>query len=373
MPISEAEAAAHLAAVLVAHVGFDETWRSAFAEVRRGDFLPDVALFSDREGLRTIDRSEDPETWLETAYRPDTSVRILDGDRIRSSASQPLAMAELLLAARIKPGMRVLEIGSGVGFMAAVLAHAVGPDAVTTVELDPVMAATAGENLAGHGPVMMFCADGLALDGIDGPFDRIISTCAVDHVPQAWLGACPEGRIVAPWITTYDASATAVLDTGGGSAVGRFLPGVAFMPAAGMPREDDPVPAPPSHGRIRHSRTWLRCPQVTAKRKAGAALAIGVQLPGIRCATGRTVDGDIEVTVWDESGSWARSSTPAAMDVVQFDVEQFGPRDLWDEVESAYRRWRSWSRPSADRFGLTADGEKVEYWLDYPDQLISML
>jgi protein-L-isoaspartate O-methyltransferase len=373
MPTSEAGAAANLAAVLEAHTGFGSAWQRAFSEVHRGDFLPDVALFSDHEGLRTINRADNPQAWLQAAYRPDVSVRILDGDRIRSAASQPLAIAELLLAARIEPGMRVLEIGSGVGFTAAILAHALGPLNVTTIEIDETMAATAGQNLAGHGPIGMFCADGLVLDGIGGPFNRIISTCAVDHVPAAWLRVCPQGRIVAPWITTYDASATAVLDSGGGTAVGRFLPGVAFMPASGMPREDDPMPSAPGRELIRQSTTWLRCPQVTAKRKAGVAVAIGTQLPGVRYATGRTGSGAFEVTVWDEAGSWARTSTPSAMDVAQFDVEQAGPRDLWVEVETAYRRWRSWSRPSTDRFGLTADGEKVEYWLDYPDQLISAL
>lgn len=373
MPISEAEAAANLAAVLDAHVGFGEVWRSAFANVPRGDFLPKIALFSDRQGLRTVDRAGDPEQWLEAAYRPDVAVRILNGDSIRSAASEPLAMAEVLLAARAEPGMTVLEIGSGVGFMAAILAHALGAQNITTVELDEYMAVIAAWNLSKHGPLQMYSGDGLALDGINGPFDRIISTCAVDHVPAAWLAACPAGRIVAPWITTYDASATAVLDVSGGVAVGRLLPGVAFMPAAGMPREDDPMPDVPPSGHIRESTTWLRCPQVTAKRKAGAALAIGIQLPGVRYATGTTADGDIEVTVWDESGSWARTSTPAEMDVVEFVVEQAGPRDLWDEVEAAYRRWRSWSRPSADRLGLTADGEKIEYWLDHPNQPITAL
>jgi protein-L-isoaspartate O-methyltransferase len=373
MPTSEADAAANLAAVLEAHTGFPEVWRRAFAEVHRGDFLPTVALFSDWDGLRTVSRSHEPRTWLEAAYRPDTSVRILDGDRIRSAASQPMAMAELLLAAGIEPGMRVLEIGSGVGFMAALLAHAVGPANVTTIELDVVMAATTIQNLAGRGPIRTIHGDGLALDDVTGPFDRIISTCSVDHVPAAWLKVCPNGRIIAPWITTYDASATAVLDVVDGVATGRFLPGVAFMPAAGMPREDEPGPAAPSPERIRASKTWLRCPQVTAKRKAGAALAIGVQLPGVRYSTGRTGDGDIEVTLWDDAGSWARSSMPTTMDVVQFDVEQAGPRDLWDEVEVAYRRWRARSRPSADRFGFTTDGEKIEYWLDHPNQPVSTL
>lgn len=366
---SEAQAAANLAAVLDAHTGFGDMWRAAFAEVHRGRFLPDVAHFASLTSQWTINRADDPHGWLDSAYRPDVGVLIPDGDRIRSSASQPLAMAELLLAARIEPGMRVLEIGSGVGFMAAVLAHAVGPENVTTIEVDDVMAATAARNLADAGPVEVVAGDGLALDGVEGTFDRIISTCAVDHVPEAWLVACPQGRILAPWITAYDASATAVLDTGGGTAVGRFLPGVAFMPAAGMPREDDAVPPTPGLDRIRRSSTWVRCPQVTAKRKAGAALAIGVQLPGVRYAAGMTDSGDFEVTVWDDAGSWARTSTPGTMDVVEFGVEQAGPRDLWDEVEGAYRRWRSLSRPSADRFGLTADGGKqAEYWLDHPNQ-----
>jgi len=371
MSISERDAAANLAAVLDTHVGFGEVWRSAFAEVHRGDFLPTEALFSDRQGLRALNRIGDPEQWLDAAYRPDVAVRIMDGDRIRSAASEPLAMAEILLAARAEAGMTALEIGSGVGFMAAILAHVLGAENVATVELDEYMAATAAWNLSKCGPLQMYCADGLTLEGIDGPFDRIISTCAVDHVPESWLAACPQGRIVAPWITTYDASATAVLDVSDGVAVGRILPGVAFMPAAGMPREDDPLPDEPPSTHIRKSTTWLRCPQVTAKRKAGAALAIGIQLPGVRYATSTT--GAVTVTVWDDAGSWARTSTPATMDVVEFAVEQAGPRDLWDEVESAYRRWRSWSRPSADRFGLTADGEKLEYWLDHPNQPISAL
>jgi protein-L-isoaspartate O-methyltransferase len=371
MPISETEAAANLAAVLDAHTGFSDMWRRAFTQVHRGDFLPRIALFSDRQGLRTVDRADDPDAWLTAAYQPDVSVRIMDGSNIRSSASQPLAMAEVLLAAKIQPGMRVLEIGSGVGFMAALLAHALGAANVVTVELDAVMAATAAANLAGRGPVQTVHGDGLTLDGVDGPFDRIVATCAVEQIPKAWLAACPAGRIVAPWITTYDNSATAVLDVADGIAQGRFLPGVAFMPASGMRREDEKVPAQPAD--VRGGSTWLRCPQVTAKRKAGAALAIGVQLPGVRYSSTRTEEGNFEVTVWDDAGSWAWSVTPPDMDVAQFRTLQAGPRNLWEEVEAAYRRWRSWSRPSADRFGLTTDGANAEYWIDQPNNPIDAL
>jgi protein-L-isoaspartate O-methyltransferase len=373
MPTSETRAAEHLAAVLQAHTGFDNRWRTAFETVHRGDFLPHLACFSDLLGQHSINRTDDPQAWLAQAYRPDVAVRIPSGDTVRSSASQPLAIAEVLLAAKAEPGMRVLEIGTGVGFLAALLANALGPQNVTTVELDRTMAAVAAANLAGHGPVHTHHGDGLALEGIKGPFDRIISTCAVDRIAPAWLAACPDGRIIAPWVTTYDASATAVLDVSAGVAVGRFLPNLSFMPASGVRREDEPVPAAPEAGRIRCSRTWLRCPQVTAKRKAGAALAIGVQLPGVRYHTATTAQGDIEVTVWDDAGSWARTSCPTTMDVVQFDVQQAGPRELWQEVESAYRRWRSWSRPSADRLGLTTDENSTEYWLDHPNQPINTL
>jgi protein-L-isoaspartate(D-aspartate) O-methyltransferase len=108
-------------------------------------------------------------------------------------------------------------------------------------------------------------------------------------------------------------------------------------------------------------------------RKQGAAFAIALQLPGVHYATAKTASGDFGVTVWDARGSWARSSCPPSMDVVQFEVEQAGPRNLWDEVETAYRRWRSWSRPAVDRFGLTVTAGTVEYWLDHPNQLVSEL
>jgi protein-L-isoaspartate O-methyltransferase len=376
MPTSEAQAAARLAAVLDAHTGFGDTWRQAFAEMHRGDFLPYLAHFADRTDQWTVNRADDPETWLALAYRPDVSVRIPgEADQIRSSASQPMAMAELLLASRIEPGMKVLEIGSGVGFMAGLLAYAIGALNVTTVDVDASMAATAAENLgkAGHGGVRVVHGDGLALDAEDlaGPFDRILATCSVPHLPEAWVKACPTGRIVAPWITTYDGiTTTAVIDMHDGIGTGRFLPGLSFMPALGT-RPDD-TPAEPI-GEIRTSETWLRCPQVTASRKVGASFAVALQLPDVHYATAKTPAGDFGIMVWDENGSWARTSTPDTMDVAQFEVEQAGPRDLWDEVEEAYRRWRSWSRPATDRFGLTTTAGTVEYWLDNPEQPLTAL
>jgi protein-L-isoaspartate O-methyltransferase len=68
----------------------------------------------------------------------------------------------MLDAGRVEPGMRVLEIGTGTGYTAALLAHQLGAHNVTTIEIDPDLAARARAALAtaGYGEVTVICGDG---------------------------------------------------------------------------------------------------------------------------------------------------------------------------------------------------------------------
>jgi protein-L-isoaspartate(D-aspartate) O-methyltransferase len=139
----------------------------------------------------------------EAAYRNDAIVTKRDesGQPI-SSSSQPAIMAIMLGQLDLAPGHRVLEIGAGTGYNAALISHVVGPSGhVTSVDLDPELVEGAREHLAraGFGDVTVVCADGGGGDPENAPYDRIIATVGVSDLAPAWLAqAGPQARIVVP-------------------------------------------------------------------------------------------------------------------------------------------------------------------------------
>jgi protein-L-isoaspartate(D-aspartate) O-methyltransferase len=144
-----------------------------------------------------------PEVPVEAAYRDEAIVTARDAQGLPiSSSSQPTIMALMLDQLAVAPGHRVLEIGTGSGYNAALLAHLVGPDgAVVSVDIDPrvVARATVALRAAGHPDVHVVCADGADGYPAAAPYDRIIATVGVWDVAPAWLDQLtPEGRLVVP-------------------------------------------------------------------------------------------------------------------------------------------------------------------------------
>jgi protein-L-isoaspartate(D-aspartate) O-methyltransferase len=141
--------------------------------------------------------------WLHGAYG-DTALatRVRDGELI-SSSSQPSLMAQMLAALDMEDGNRVLEIGAGSGYNAALLAHRLGSERVTTVDLDPEITESARTHLAaaGYRPAVV-TGDGALGCRERAPYDRIIATCTMPSVPRAWLAqSAPGARILAPLAT----------------------------------------------------------------------------------------------------------------------------------------------------------------------------
>lgn len=88
--------------------------------------------------------------------------------------------------------------------------------------------------------------------------------------------------------------------------------------------------------------------------------------------TAEAVDGSDEATLWilaDDQKSWASVDYVPGHDT--FTVEHYGPRGLWDELESAFRLWEHRGRPDRDRAGLTITAEGQHVWLDTPDNIIN--
>jgi len=175
--------------------------RELLAEVRdRGGAATDSVA----EALLAVPRHVFvPEVPLETAYRDEAIVTQRDADGVPiSSSSQPTIMALMLDQLGLAPAQRVLEIGAGTGYNAALLAYLVGPaGVVVSVEIDPeaVERARASLAVAGYPDVTVVCADGVDGYAAAAPYDRIIATVGVWDLAPAWLDQlAPGGRVVVP-------------------------------------------------------------------------------------------------------------------------------------------------------------------------------
>jgi protein-L-isoaspartate(D-aspartate) O-methyltransferase len=152
--------------------------------------------------------------------------------------SQPFIVAIMTELLDVAPTHKVLEIGTGSGYQAAVLAELAGQ--VITIESVPALAETARARLAGlgYGNVQVIFGDGSLGWAGEAPYDRIIVTAAAPHIPAALLDQLgPEGRMLLPLgaergkqhLTLVTKSAS------GRVAETRLLP-VAFVPLLGAVR-----------------------------------------------------------------------------------------------------------------------------------------
>lgn len=114
--------------------------------------------------------------------------------------SQPFIVAYMTERLSLRPGERVLEIGAGSGYQAAVLAE-LGAE-IYTVEVIPELADHARQALAAEGydrVVHVLTGDGYLGCPGQSPFDAIIATCAPEEVPAALLDQLAEGgRMILP-------------------------------------------------------------------------------------------------------------------------------------------------------------------------------
>jgi len=141
---------------------------------------------------------------LEEVYRPSEAIvtKRVDGVSV-SSASAPEVMAVMLEQLDPRPGDRVLEIGAGTGYNAALLAHLVGEAGhVVTLDIDADLVQGAREHLsaAGYGHVEVVQTDGALGYRDEGVYDRIILTVSSTDIAPAWREqlAPDHGRLVMP-------------------------------------------------------------------------------------------------------------------------------------------------------------------------------
>lgn len=144
-----------------------------------------------------------PEAPMEQAYANTAVItkRAPDGTDL-SCASLPSLVAAMLDQLDVQPGHRILEIGAGTGYNAALLAHLTGPTGhVTTVDIDPDATDQARRHLdtTGNGGVRVYARDGALGAPEHAPYDRVIVTVGAWDIPTTWWDQIvPGGRLVVP-------------------------------------------------------------------------------------------------------------------------------------------------------------------------------
>jgi protein-L-isoaspartate(D-aspartate) O-methyltransferase len=353
-------------------------WAPTFLAVPRREFLPDVLWeCRDEDGnYHPVDRAQQPDRWLALANGEEPIVVQVDdghpaapGDRGEvptSSSSMPYMVALMLKYLEIRGGERVLEIGTGTGWNAALMAHRLGTDRITTVEIDPEVAEQARKALtaAGLGEVRVITGNGSEGYPGEAPYSRVISTAACHTVPYAWVEQCRAGgRIVTPWGSEFKNWALIALDVhADGTATGGVVGTADFMRLRDQRLESWMYP---EHWQVEiaTSRTTSIAP-ADVMRRGDVLMAMAAWVPDCRARyspPSANPDGRSTMRLSDHrTGSWAiLSADPAA---TEYTVVQGGGRWLFDEVEAAYQRWTEKGCPGTDEWLITVDrhGQRME-------------
>lgn len=357
-------------------------WAPSYAAVPRSAVLPDLMWPFDMATGRSVavSKTDDPAKWREFA---DSDVPLVtqwdDGKHAgtepghvpTSSASMPSVVFRMLRDLDLRPGHKVLEIGTATAWNAVLMAHRTGPGCVTTVEVDRAVATAAMATVERLGiPLHVVHGDGFHGYPDGAPYDRIIATCGLRSIPPAWLEQCrPGGVIVAPWGTDFshgDAVARLVVAPDGTSAAGNFTGPVEFMKLRSQRLSpvvhEEYVPGGVAEGD--ESSTAVTEAEFVGDHFGPERFALGLRVPRCRQVVAARDDGARPVWFYGlDDRSWAcclfRDGKAAR-------VWQSGSRRLWDEAEAVFRWWEDQGRPTTTRFGLTVTTRGERVWLDDP-------
>jgi protein-L-isoaspartate(D-aspartate) O-methyltransferase len=347
-------------------------WHAAIAETPRHVLVPTVyqppeGVYSSCTGVQ-FNTAEHLEliystTTLVTAVVPNTCGS-LGGI---SSSTKPDLMVRMLEALDIREGQRILEIGTGTGYNAALLAHRLGDDHVFSVDVDPELLTTARQRLArlGRRPQLA------VRDGAEGwpqhaPYDRIIATCSVRQIPWAWYDQLmPGGRLLVDF--KPQGGNLVLLERKTDRLEGRFTARyAAFMVM--RQQENPPSPWQPEFPLSRERPTSIPAEPPRVARFL-RSVASTTQLRHRYTFDAQTRQ-PTAVRLSAADGSCCEVDlTPGSTGTRT--VREGGPTPLWREIEHAYQQWRDWGEPGWDRVGITVTPHAWTVWLDEPHTIIS--
>ncbi len=276
------------------------------------------------------------------------------GGVISSMSSVTGMTAELLQELDLRPGQRVLDVGTGAGFTAAVACHVCGDEGVVSLDRDRHLVESAAGRLAdlGFHPHLVCGAGGEGCPD-RGPFDRIFLSYAVRQVPSALAGQLAPGGRMLTHVTTASPSwpALAVVERTADGTLNSEVRAVEFAHRAGHGVDRIWLTEAFRHRIATEPGAWtyVSARELPSSTDRGFWLAADHLLGG-----GLVRDFGAEHLALGAPGcgSWLRSA-PGEQG---WHVAAHGPRDIWAELHDLADRWRAAGSPDRYRLDFTEDG-----------------
>jgi protein-L-isoaspartate(D-aspartate) O-methyltransferase len=301
----------------------------------------------DEDSDRTLDIPHDPEhpnsEHLALIYSDRALITRQTEGRPTSSSSMPSLMASMLEALELEAGMRVLEVGAGIGYNAALMAEIIGDQhAVTAIEIDETLIEQTRVRLgeAGYGWIDLRWGDGFERLSDPAPFDRIVSTVGCADLAPAWFEElAPGGRMLVP---LQHAQLHPLVLVSSGGRDGRFVGLTGFVQASG--KGDLAAPWP---------RAAWRTDAQPEERPGWPGFGFGPTRQGwgrprdeldflvfLSLRDRRAFDGP-GVGLWEAPDRWAAATRDAILVV--------GNGTLVDELDALHREWLRMGSPTIER------------------------
>ena len=361
-------------------------WRAAVEAVPRHVFVP--SFYVRRDGRMIAITASDTASggeWLEQVYTNTALVTKIGQDEpggppvFLSSSSTPGLMTRMLEALDVRDGQKVLEIGTGTGYNAALLCHRLGERRVFSIDVEPDLVDQARVRLAelGYHPILAV-GDGAAGLTEHAPFDRIIATCSVPAIPWPWVEQTALGGVILTDVKVGLAAGNLVrlTRTGPDRAEGRFDAGyAAFMELRHTPGAGGRIPyaRTAEDTALTESATTLdpRTPWSNPVVWFLAALRIGAHYR-LGYTGGDPQHGPDAVSLTTPDGSRAEI-TLATGHHGEHRVRETGPARLWQQVEHTHQRWDAAGRPGWPRLGLALTPDTQTIYVDEPGTTLAVL
>lgn len=358
----------------IEHAGVPRSaaWRGAVTAVPRHALVPE--FYEQHRGQwHKVSGDREPNRLLDAAYSPKTLVTQVTDRQPTSSSTTPTLMLHWL---DVQDGHKVLEVGIGTGYNAALLSARLGDEHVFSVDVEPELVELARRRLAeiGYQPTLK---TGNGAKGLPehAQFDRIIATCSVPRIPTAWFEQLrPGGLLLADVKVGQNAGNLVLLRSFPDRLEGHFVDrwgGFMSLRHRSAATETNSRPRR-SPGDVRESTTtitgtpwfddlipWFLV-HLEGAVHGGATFGLDVAPSHGEPTMTNLVDID---------GSWCEVDLNS--DTRR--VRQGGDRNLWESIEAAYAKWAALGHPQWERFGLTVSASEQPVWIDQPAKVIGTL